>query len=63
VRAWTSTDDGTTWRTARVDPARNGRYELRLPRAPEGTGISLRVSASDAAGATIEQTLYDAYTS
>jgi subtilisin family serine protease len=61
VRVWTSTDDGTTWRTARVDPGRNGRYELRLPRAPEGTGVSLRVSASDAAGATIEQTLYDAY--
>ena len=61
VRVWTSTDDGATWRSARVDPGRDGRYDVRLPRAPEGTGVSLRVSANDATGATIEQTLYDAY--
>jgi hypothetical protein len=30
--------------------------------APEGTGVSLRVTASDAAGATVEQTLYNTYT-
>jgi hypothetical protein len=62
VRAWTSTDDGATWRPAAVEHREGSEYRLRLPRAARGTGISLRVAASDAAGATIEQTLIDAYT-
>jgi hypothetical protein len=62
VRAWTSTDDGATWRPAPVEHGQGSEYRLRLPRAARGTGVSLRVAAGDAAGATIEQTLIDAYT-
>jgi hypothetical protein len=62
VRAWTSSDGGATWRPAAVEHREGSDYRLRLPRAGRGTGVSLRVAASDAAGATIEQTLIDAYT-
>ncbi|PRX99410.1 S8 family serine peptidase [Allonocardiopsis opalescens] len=60
-RVWTSTDSGETWVPARVSRAAEGRYELRLPRVAEGTGVSLRVDALDARGSRIEQVLYDAY--
>ena len=62
VRAWTSRDGGTTWRRATVRHTRGSGYRLHLPDVDDGTAVSLRVEASDAAGSTINQTLYDAYT-
>jgi hypothetical protein len=58
----TSTDGGTTWRSATVQPLGGGRYRATLPRASAGTQISLRVDATDQDGNRIEQTLFDAYT-
>jgi hypothetical protein len=61
VRAWTSIDGGATWRPASVHHGQGPDYQLRLPNAPRGTAVSLRVAARDAAGSTIDQTLYEAY--
>jgi subtilisin family serine protease len=60
LRVWTSTD-GTTWRSAAVRERSSGRYEVTLPDVARGTGVSLRVDATDAAGGRIEQTLDNAY--
>jgi subtilisin family serine protease len=62
LRVWTSTDDGATWQTARARRTADGAYRVTLPRVPSGTGVSLRAQARDAAGSSIDQTLYDAYT-
>lgn len=57
---WTSVD-GATWRPAPAERQGDGVYKVTLPAAAEGTPVSLRVDAQDAAGKRVEQTLYDAY--
>ena len=61
LKVWTSTNAGTSWRSAPVSRIRAGRYEVTLPGAAAGTPVSIRVDAVDAAGSRIEQTLIDAY--
>jgi subtilisin family serine protease len=61
-KVWTSTDDGTTWRRASVDRTGTRKWDVALPRVAAGTGVSLKVDATDADGNRIEQTLIDAYT-
>jgi subtilisin family serine protease len=62
LKAWTSTDDGATWRPAPTDPTGGRTWEVTLPRVAPGTGVSLKVDATDVAGNRIEQSLVDAYT-
>ena len=60
VRVEVSVDGGTTWRSATVAGA-HGHYVTAWPNAP-GTKPWLRVSATDAAGGSITQTVQNAYT-
>jgi hypothetical protein len=61
LQVWTSVDDGTTWQPATVRRARHGDYRFSLPDVPAGSGVSLRVDATDTGGSRIEQTVLDAY--
>jgi hypothetical protein len=61
-RVWTSIDDGANWTPTQVRRLSEGTYEVHLPSVAAGTGVSLRVDASDAGGSRIDQTLLDAYT-
>jgi subtilisin family serine protease len=61
LRAWTSTDNGRTWQAAAVRSLGGGRYSAALPHAAAGQTVSLRVSATDAAGSGIDQTIIAAY--
>ncbi|MEE6261265.1 S8 family serine peptidase [Plantactinospora sonchi] len=59
-QVWTSTDDGTSWRTARV--VRDGdNYRVELPKVTAGQAVSLRVKADGNGGSGIEQTIIRAY--
>ncbi|MET8348711.1 S8 family peptidase [Micromonospora sp. NPDC005206] len=59
-QVWTSTDDGATWKTARV--ARDGdSYRVELPKAAAGKPVSLRVKADANGGSGIDQTIIRAY--
>ena len=58
--AQVSLDDGMTWQPATVTSAGPGRYRIAFT-APAGTYIALRVSAADAAGGTIAETIMRAY--
>lgn len=60
IRAWTSTDDGTTWRRASVHQRADGAYRVKPPSVVAGVAVSLPVDARDTAGNRNEQTLYDA---
>ncbi len=56
--------DGTTWQDATVSPRGDGVFHADFTAATEafrGTDVSLRVTASDAAGATIAETITAAY--
>jgi hypothetical protein len=55
-----SGDDGQTWRPARVRAGGGGRWCAEVTNPPAGY-VSLRVKASNAAGATVEQTVLRAY--
>jgi subtilisin family serine protease len=56
---WFSTDDGRTWTPVKLHPRAIGRFRGTLPGSALTAGgfVSLRASAKDAAGATIDQTL------
>ncbi|MFK3982315.1 S8 family peptidase [Micromonospora sp. NPDC050397] len=59
-QVWTSTDDGATWRTARV--SRDGDdFRAELPTVKTGQSVSLRVKAGASGGSGIEQTIIQAY--
>jgi subtilisin family serine protease len=62
LQAWSSTDGGAHWTPVRTRPLGAGRYAAVLanPRSP-GAAVTLRVRATDAAGATVDQTVHDAY--
>jgi hypothetical protein len=60
-----SFDHGATWRAASVcGTALPGRYAVTWPNSPASLGTSpdLRVTATDAVGGSISQTIDDAYT-
>lgn len=55
---------GGDWRTATVTDLGGGRYRADFPVSPggsNGAAVSLRVSATDAAGGTVTETITDAY--
>ncbi|MEO3794398.1 S8 family serine peptidase [Nonomuraea sp. B10E15] len=57
----TSSDDGRTWRPARrLRDKGDGTYEATIER-PRPGAVSLRVTASDAAGSTVTQEVIRAY--
>jgi hypothetical protein len=55
-----SLNDGQSWRRATVTPAGSGLFQLGFD-APAGTDVTLRVSARDAAGGSITETIVRAY--
>ncbi|MEV4630855.1 S8 family serine peptidase [Micromonospora sp. NPDC049523] len=57
---WTSTDDGASWRPARVSRDGDG-YRAELPTVSPGQAVSLRVKAGASGGSGIEQTIVRAY--
>jgi hypothetical protein len=60
VTARVSGNGGRTWRPAAVRADQAGHYTLTFT-ASAGTGVTLRVSARDAAGGSITETIRDAY--
>jgi hypothetical protein len=62
LSAWLSADGGAHWTSLRTRPLGGGRYSATLtnPQSP-GTGVTLRVRATDAAGDTVDQTIQNAY--
>lgn len=63
VRVEVSTDSGTSWQRARVAGA-HGRYRVSWanPASARGSSPSLRLTATDALGGTLTQTITAAYT-
>ncbi|QKW32959.1 S8 family serine peptidase [Actinomadura sp. NAK00032] len=61
LRFWTSADDGKTWQDAEVTELGGGRYSAPLPAPVKGQAVSLRVSAKDAGGSGIDQSIVRAY--
>ncbi|GAA4569196.1 S8 family peptidase [Planotetraspora kaengkrachanensis] len=59
-QVWSSTDDGATWRPARVN-ADGAGYRADLPAAAAGQAVSLRVKAAAGGGSGIDQTIIRAY--
>lgn len=60
AKAWASCDDGQTWRRATVSSAGGGQFRLRFS-VPSGCQVTLRVSATDAAGGAIAETITRGY--
>ncbi|MFY1615914.1 S8 family serine peptidase [Micromonospora sp. WMMD736] len=60
MQVWTSTDDGVTWKSARVT-ASGDNYRFDLPKVASGQAVSLRVKAAANGGSGIEQTVIRAY--
>lgn len=59
-----SYDGGLTWTNARVDDRGHGGFAARITRSPHSRGdvrVTLRVTAQDAAGDKVRQTVRDAY--
>ncbi|MEU1588283.1 hypothetical protein [Micromonospora sp. NPDC005710] len=59
-QVWTSTDDGATWKSARVTGSGDS-YRVELPKATAGQAVSLRVKAAANGGSGIDQTIIRAY--
>ncbi|MEW1589861.1 S8 family peptidase [Micromonospora vinacea] len=59
-QVWTSTDDGATWKSARVT-GNGDNYRVELPKATSGQAVSLRVKAAANGGSGIDQTIIRAY--
>ncbi|MEH1168288.1 S8 family peptidase [Micromonospora sp. CPCC 205539] len=59
-QVWTSTDEGATWKTARVTRIGDS-YRAELPGAAAGKSVSLRVKAAANRGSGIDQTIIRAY--
>jgi len=55
-----SVDGGQTWQSAAVTRSGAGRFKASFT-APAGADVSLRTSATDAAGGSITETIEDAY--
>jgi hypothetical protein len=64
TQAWVSFNDGGTWRKIDLVALETGALQATVthPRMENTTGaVSLRVRAVDAAGNSVDQTLYRAY--
>lgn len=64
VKVWTSTDGGGTWAESTVSRTASGAYSAgyRVPSLAKTSGaVSVKVQAADAAGDSVTQTTYDAY--
>ncbi|MFC9970786.1 S8 family serine peptidase [Spirillospora sp. NPDC127200] len=61
LTAWTSLDGGAKWRPAEVRSLGGGRFSAVLPKPGAGQRMTLRVSARDAGGSGIDQTLHGVY--
>jgi hypothetical protein len=63
VAVWVSFDHGVTWQPATVRGS-SGTYAVSWPNpaSARGTDPAIRVTASDAAGGSITQTIFSAYT-
>jgi hypothetical protein len=57
-----SLDGGRTWQAATVTPAGSGQFTVSFT-APAGADVTLRTSATDAAGGSVTETIQDAYRS
>jgi hypothetical protein len=55
-----SLNDGQSWQPASVTAAGSGQFQIGFS-APAGTDVTLRVSATDAAGGRITETIARAY--
>ncbi|MEU7841356.1 S8 family peptidase [Micromonospora sp. NPDC049114] len=60
MQVWTSTDDGATWKAARVTGS-GDTYRVDLPKVAPGQAVSLRVKAAANGGSGIDQTIIRAY--
>jgi hypothetical protein len=60
AKAWASCDGGKTWRRATVSSLGRGHFGLHFS-VPSGCYVTLRVSAADAAGGSIGETITRAY--
>jgi len=58
--AQVSFNDGHTWRPAAVAAQGRGRFKITFT-APAGAGVTTRVSATDAAGGSITETIQNGY--
>jgi subtilisin family serine protease len=61
LRLWTSVNGGKTWQAATVKALGGGRFAGTMPAVAAGVGVSLRVTATDAGGSKVTQTIIDAY--
>lgn len=64
VEMQASYDDGRTWSTARVDSRGHNTFDAKLTKSAHGKGdtyVTLRVTARDAAGDRVQQTVRRAY--
>ncbi|MEU8302331.1 S8 family serine peptidase [Actinomadura sp. NPDC048955] len=61
LRFWTSADDGGTWRAVQVKALGGGRFSAPLPAPVKGQAVSLRVTANDAGGSGVDQSIIRAY--
>jgi hypothetical protein len=64
LKLWTSTDGGARWQAASLTPDGNGTYaaSYRVPPVHgTDTSVSIRAGAVDSAGASVNQTIYNAY--
>jgi len=57
----TSVDGGKTWQLALVKTLGGGRFAGTMPEVAAGVGVSLRVTASDAGGSKVAETIIKAY--
>ena len=55
-----SFDDGQIWQAAAVTPSGGGNFQISFT-APAGVDVSLRVSATDRAGGSVNETILRAY--
>ncbi|HEY3955399.1 MAG TPA: hypothetical protein VGM53_18670 [Streptosporangiaceae bacterium] len=60
AKAWASCDGGRTWQRARVSPLGPGQFGLHFSE-PSGCYVTLRVSATDAAGGSVTETVTRGY--
>lgn len=58
--AWTSCNSGTSWRRAAVTASGDGNFRIAFSKPPD-CDVTLRVSAADAAGGSVSETITRAY--
>lgn len=61
ARLWWSSDDGATWRRAKVIPTGDGTFVAAVKAQAGAEHVSLKIEAWDAAGASVTKTVVRAY--